>query len=69
MAKAGFDPAAAVTFWKKFGGDRSPSLIEQWTSTHPGGQERVTQLSDMQAEALQLYNQAPVKYGLGQKIK
>ena len=69
MAKAGFHPAAAVTFWKKFGGDRSPSLIEQWTSTHPGGQERVTQLSDMQDEALQLYNQAPVKYGLGQKIK
>lgn len=69
MAKAGYHPAAAVSFWKKFGGDRNPSLIEQWTSTHPGGSERVTKLNELQAEALQVYNQAPVKYGLGQKIK
>lgn len=69
MAKAGYHPAAAISFWKKFGGDRTPSLIEQWVSTHPGGPERVARLHELQPEAMQIYNQAPVKYGLGKKLK
>lgn len=69
MAKAGYHPQAAVSFWKKFGGDKNPSIIEQWTSTHPGGQERITRLGALQAEAMLIYQQIPNQKGLGQKIK
>ncbi|NLF92857.1 MAG: M48 family metallopeptidase [Oligosphaeraceae bacterium] len=65
LARAGYHPAAAISFWQKFSSGRNPSLIEQWTSTHPGGAERIENLQEMQAQAVLEYNQSPQKFGLG----
>ncbi len=65
LARAGFQPAAAISFWQKFGAGKSPSLIEKWSSTHPGGEERVANLQKLLPQALQEYEKAPQKIGLG----
>ncbi|WP_345333435.1 M48 family metallopeptidase [Ferrimonas pelagia] len=57
MARAGFDPAAAVTLWQnmaKASGSAPPELL----STHPSSQSRIADLQSRQGAAGQLYNQA-----------
>lgn len=68
MAKAGYQPEAAVAFWSKFGGTGKASVIEKWTSTHPGGEDRIKLLQENMPQALLEYNQAPARHGLGQAI-
>ena len=68
LARAGFQPAAAISFWKKFGAGKSPSIIEKWASTHPGGEERVANLQQLLPQALQEYEKAPQKIGLGKSF-
>ncbi len=65
MAKAGYDPNAAVTFWKKFGQSGSSERITQYLSTHPAGEYRIQEISEKMAEAMKSYRDAPVKRGLG----
>ena len=69
LAKAGYDPSAAITFWKKFSAGKNPSRIEQWASTHPGGQERIANLEQLMPQALDEYKNAPQKIGLGKALK
>ena len=57
MAKAGFDPRAAVTLWQnmgKAGGDKPPELL----STHPSDTTRIARLNERMPIALPLYEQA-----------
>ena len=68
MAQAGYDPSAALTFWKKFGTD-SGSKLADWLSTHPGGSVRVADLEKHMSEAQALYNKAKTKRGLGNNLK
>lgn len=68
MAKAGYQPEAAIAF-SKFGGEGPSSIIEKWTSTHPGGDDRIKLLQETMSQALEEYNRAPTRYGLGQAIK
>ncbi|NLZ62976.1 MAG: M48 family metallopeptidase [Lentisphaerae bacterium] len=65
MARAGYHPAAAISFWQKFSSGRNPSRIEQWVSTHPGGAERIENLQRLQPQALQEYERCSQKFGLG----
>ncbi|MBT8342037.1 MAG: M48 family metallopeptidase [Desulfatitalea sp.] len=55
MAKAGYDPRAAVPFWQRMaqsgGGQRPPELL----STHPAPGTRVTDIQRHLPEALQYY--------------
>jgi predicted Zn-dependent protease len=55
MAKAGYDPRAAVKVWenseKIFGGSNSFSFL----STHPSGSARIDDLKDAMPKALKLY--------------
>lgn len=54
MARAGYDPRAAVELWKSFarlGGDRPPEFL----STHPGHDTRITRLEALMPEALAIY--------------
>ena len=68
MAKAGYDPRAAISFWKKFGkGDNNQQLLEL-LSTHPMSKKRLEEMEIMQAKAREYYDKAPVKRGLGQKL-
>lgn len=57
MAKAGFDPRAAVNLWQNMiaaGGSRPP----QWLSTHPDPQSRLGELSSRASGLLPTYEQA-----------
>lgn len=51
MARAGYDPAAAITFWQRMdeaaGGRRPPEYL----STHPSGQTRIRQIREWLPEA------------------
>ena len=60
MARAGYDPAAAVQFWQRFkdfkGGGQGNSgsladLVNKYSSTHPTDDTRIKQLQGWQAEA------------------
>ncbi len=68
MARAGYDPRAALSFWQKFGGKPS-SALERYLSTHPGGEVRIADLQKNMAAAEAEYQKAPVKRGLGQALK
>ena len=65
MAKAGYDPRAAITFWEKFGKLSQTNALTEFLSTHPGGQNRVSDLEKNLPKAIIMYNEAPVKRGLG----
>ena len=57
MAKAGFDPRAAITLWEnmaKASGEKPPEIL----STHPSDQTRIRGLTKRLTVALPLYEQA-----------
>ncbi len=56
-ADAGYDPRAAITFWKKMantGANKPPELL----STHPSDQARIKSLESLMPEAVRVYNAA-----------
>jgi predicted Zn-dependent protease len=66
MARAGYDPAAAVSFWEKFSKDsKTPSILE-FLSTHPVGSKRLGRLREILPRAQLEYETAMFKHGLGQ---
>ena len=69
MARAGYNPQAAVTFWQKFGAGKSQSVVEAWLSTHPGGEVRVKDLQAAMPDALKEYQVAPNKKNYGTVYK
>jgi len=69
MAKAGYDPHAAISFWKKFGKTSGQSALGEFLSTHPIGRHRVEELQAKLPTVLQLYQKSKVKYGLGEVYK
>ncbi len=57
MARAGFDPRAAVALWRNMqqaGGNAPPEFL----STHPSGESRIQQLEVLSDDAMTLYRQA-----------
>jgi predicted Zn-dependent protease len=57
MAKAGFDPRAAVNLWENMieaGGSRPP----EWLSTHPDPSARISELRSRAAGLVPVYEQA-----------
>lgn len=56
-ARAGYDPRAAITLWKKMGaaGKSSPP---QWISTHPSGATRIAELQANLPRVMPLYERA-----------
>ena len=56
-ARAGYDPRAAITLWKKMGqaGKSSPP---QWISTHPSGTTRIAELERNLPRVMPLYERA-----------
>ena len=54
MAKAGYDPNAALSFWRKMakaGGSKPP----EWLSTHPSDQSRIAEIKRQLPQALAIY--------------
>ncbi len=54
MARAGYDPRAAVTLWQKMassGGPQPPTFL----ATHPAPGQRIAALEKNMASALEIY--------------
>jgi predicted Zn-dependent protease len=57
MARAGYDPEAAIEFWRKMeaeGGVKPPAFL----STHPADEQRIARLREYLPEAQEAYRQA-----------
>lgn len=68
MARAGYDPSEAVSFWERFkkatGGDGPPEFL----STHPAPSSRIRALRKMLPKAQEEYRKAKVRHGRGSAI-
>jgi predicted Zn-dependent protease len=71
MAQAGYEPQAALSFWRKFGSGEGAGSggFGQYLSSHPLGGKRLVELTGFMPEAERLYQAAPRKYGLGENLK
>lgn len=56
-ARAGFDPRAGITLWRKMS-SASKNNPPQWLSTHPSGNNRITEIERHLDQVLPLYAQA-----------
>lgn len=64
-AEAGYDPREAVGVWQRMqavGGKKPPELL----STHPSEKRRIERMEELMPAAMEAYNKAPQKYGVGQ---
>lgn len=69
MAKAGYDPAEAPRFWQRFAQAKAGNAgTFEFLSTHPSDEHRVANLTALLADAQQLYEQCPAKFGLGETL-
>lgn len=57
-AKAGYDPRAAIEFWRKMNQQGSASAGPTFLRTHPSGEDRIAQLQAELPEVLPLYQAA-----------
>ncbi len=69
MAKAGYNPNAAISFWQKFQAISSTSKLGEFFSTHPMSEKRLEELKNYLPTAQGMYNTAPNKKNLGESLK
>lgn len=67
MARAGYDPRAAITFWQKFAEGKTGTRVPEFLSTHPVDSNRVARLQQVMPKAMAEYEKTLQKHGLGQK--
>ncbi len=66
MARAGYDPSASYTFWKRFTNNaEGSSKLASILSTHPCDSDRIKAMEENEPAAREEYNRAPTKYGFG----
>ena len=68
MAKAGYNPNAAVDFWERFSGGESASILGMFTSTHPCDAERIGLISSQLDDAMKLYRESANQKDYGVKF-
>ena len=69
MARAGYDPSASYTFWRRFTNNaEGSSKLEAILSTHPCDSDRIRAMEENEPMAREEYNQAKTKYGFGKKF-
>jgi predicted Zn-dependent protease len=56
MAKAGYDPRAALSFWKKFA--KQGQRVPEFFSTHPSTSHRIANLKRLMPQAVALYEKS-----------
>ncbi|MEZ6197473.1 MAG: M48 family metallopeptidase [Planctomycetota bacterium] len=66
MARAGYDPRVAPDLWLRMGaqGQEPP----EFSSTHPNSERRASDLQGLMKEAMEIYEKAPVKHGVGEAL-
>lgn len=57
-ARAGYDPRASITFWRKMAASAKGARPPKWLSTHPPQEERIARLEGWIPAVLPLYEQA-----------
>jgi len=67
MARAGYDPEEAARMWERMSKIKKPP-IPVWLSTHPADEDRISKLRESLPDARKIYNESPVKYGLGSML-
>jgi len=55
MAKAGYDPSAAVGFWQRMSKVKQGGSTPEFLSTHPSDDTRITQIKQWLPEATKYY--------------
>lgn len=69
MARAGYDPTEALRFWKRFAAlSKQEAQPPELLSTHPTTARRIRALERALPDALKVYDQAPVKRGIGRPL-
>lgn len=59
MARAGYDPHAAVSVWQKMMSAQQGSGSPEFLSTHPSSSNRIAELQDRMPKVIPLYEAAP----------
>ncbi len=65
MSQAGYDPNEAPKFWERFGAAKSGDAPPEFASTHPSDASRAAALRALLPLAVQEYQAAPTKHGVG----
>lgn len=65
MSQAGYDPNEAPKFWERFGAAKSGDAPPEFASTHPSDASRAAALKALLPQALEEYQSAPTKHGVG----
>ena len=58
MARAGYDPNEAVTFWERMSENNGGGKVPQYASTQPSDSTRIAQLRELMPKAMAEYNRA-----------
>ncbi len=61
-ARAGYDPRAAITFWRKMTKQKDGPGMPAFLSTHPSGEQRIASLKRQVPVVLPLYEAAARRY-------
>jgi len=61
MAKAGFNPIATMSLWKKMKAKDAEKRMPEFASTHPSSANRISGLASQLSEALEAYNKVEKK--------
>jgi predicted Zn-dependent protease len=61
-AKAGYDPRAAITFWRKMEKEKTGGRPPVFLSTHPSDERRIADLERKMPETLPLYEAAQQRF-------
>ena len=56
MTMAGYDPNAAVNFWKRMAANKGGQAPPEFLSTHPSDERRIKEIQDFIPEAKKLAN-------------
>jgi predicted Zn-dependent protease len=59
MARAGYDPRAAIGFWQKMAASQDGPQPPEYASTHPSHERRIADIEGWMPEALEEYERAP----------
>ena len=68
MARAGYDPREAVSFWQRFADMSSGQKPPEFFSTHPADDNRIAAIEARMDTYLAAYRQAPQQHGTGAPI-
>lgn len=69
MAKAGYDPSESVKLWERMGAAKKGQAPPEFLSTHPADETRRANLTAWLPQAERFYEQAPLKFGVGETIR